>query len=342
MISRVADHCFWLGRYLERTESAARLLQATRRLVFDADIPVTRCWQPLVIVSGAESSFVERHGAAGLGNGELVQNDMTWGRENFVSLVNSARAARECARAVREQLSLDTWEEINELYLWLGRSSTAKLYAENRDAFYRSVRRSTQLTLGVVRSTMLHDEPMTFLWLGVMIERAGQTPRILDMHHHTMEQEAAQTHDIVQVALWMSLLSACSGSEAFVRRVRGRVSAQSVVSFLMFERKFPRSVWYCLSTSKTLVERVWPEDAQSEEVTSLSRLNDLLAFLDGERKGFDVANIHALLTRVVDETSEVCSSVSQEILGPAHPASTPSAMRKSQTQTQAEPVEVAE
>ena len=71
------------------------------------------------------------------------------------------------------------------------------------------MRRSTQLILGLVRSTMLHDEPMSFLWLGVMIERAGQTARILDMHHHTMEREAA--HDIVQMALWMSLLRACSG-----------------------------------------------------------------------------------------------------------------------------------
>ena len=126
------------------------------------------------------------------------------------------------------------------------------------------MRRSTQLTLGVVRSTMLHDEPMTFLWLGVMLERAAQTPRILDMHHHTMEHEAAQAHDIVQVALWMSLLQACSGSEAFMRRVRGRVSAQSVVGFLLFERDFPRSIWYCLNTARTLVGRVWEDGGGAE------------------------------------------------------------------------------
>ena len=63
VISRVADHCFWFGRYLDRAESTARLLQATRTLVFDADIPVTQCWQPLVIVSGEHPAFVERHGA---------------------------------------------------------------------------------------------------------------------------------------------------------------------------------------------------------------------------------------------------------------------------------------
>jgi uncharacterized alpha-E superfamily protein len=74
MISRVADHCFWFGRYVERAESTARLLQATRTLVFDADLPVTQCWQPLVIVSGEYPSFVERFGPESAGDGERVQD----------------------------------------------------------------------------------------------------------------------------------------------------------------------------------------------------------------------------------------------------------------------------
>jgi len=205
VISRVADYCFWFGRYLERAESSARLLNATRSLVFDADIPVTHCWPPLVIVSGEEKGFVERYDRESLGNGELVQEYMTWNRDNSVSLASCVRAARECARAIRDQLSLDTWEEINELYLWLGRESTTQLYWDHREEFYKSIRRATQLILGLVRSTMLHEDAMRFLWLGAMIERVGQSARILDMHHHTMEREAT-THDIVQTALWMSLL----------------------------------------------------------------------------------------------------------------------------------------
>ncbi|MET0286078.1 MAG: alpha-E domain-containing protein, partial [Polyangiales bacterium] len=177
MISRVADYCFWFGRYIDRAESSARLLQATRSLVFDADIPVTHCWQPLVIVSGEEAPFVERHGRDALGNGELVQEYMTWSRENLVSLNSSVRAARDCARSIRDQLSLELWEEINELYLFLGRESTETLYWENREEFYRHVRRTTQLILGLVRSTMLHGEPMRFLWMGVMMERTAQTAR---------------------------------------------------------------------------------------------------------------------------------------------------------------------
>jgi len=133
MISRVADYCFWFGRYVERAESTARLLQATRTLVFDADLPVTQCWQPLIIVSGEQHAFCERFGADATGDGERVQDYLTWHPNSGVSLLSSVRAARECARVIRDTLSLDTWEAINELYHFLGRDSTEQLYHENRE-----------------------------------------------------------------------------------------------------------------------------------------------------------------------------------------------------------------
>ena len=330
MISRVADHCFWFGRYIDRAESSARLLQATRSLVFDADIPVTHCWQPLVIVSGEEAPFVARHGREATGNGELVQEYMTWSKESFVSLATSVRAARECARAVRDQLSLELWEEINELYLWLGRESTETLYNENREEFYRNVRRSTQLILGLVRSTMLHGEPMRFLWLGVMLERAGQTARILDMHHHTMMRESA--HDIVRMALWMSLLRACSGAEGFMKKHQGRVSAQSMVEFVLFESAFPRSIRYTLKAACEQIARIWNEPSH----TSRSRLSSLLAWLESQEQEIELGQIHPLLTYVVDETAAICSRISEEIQGPkaAITASDDAAPAQSQSQVQ--------
>jgi len=315
MISRVADHCFWFGRYLDRAESSARLLQATRTLVFDADIPVTQCWAPLVIVSGEQRGFTEHHGPAALGNGELVQEYLTWGGDSPVSLRTSVRAARDCARAIRDQLSLDVWEEVNELYHWLDRDETRLLYRDNREEFYRSVRRTTQLVLGLVRSTMLHEEPMSFLWAGVMLERSGQTARILDMHHHTMEREGA--HDIVQVALWLSLLRACSGAEAFMKANQGRVSVPAMLEFLLFSPEFPRSLRYCLRSAYGLLRRVWSDPNDDPEMhLSLARLGSLLDWLDLRASTLDVSLIHGFLTYVVDETAAVCDSVGREIQGP--------------------------
>jgi len=94
---------------------------------------------------------------------------MTWEPENLVSLRSSVRAARESARVIRDVLSLEAWEEVNELYIWLGSDDAQTLYRQNREQFYRRVRKSTQLVLGLVRSTMLHDTPMSLLWAGAML-----------------------------------------------------------------------------------------------------------------------------------------------------------------------------
>ncbi len=334
MISRVADHCFWFGRYIERAESTARLLQATRTLVFDADLPVTQCWQPLVIVSGELSAFRERYGAEAAGDGEKVQEYLTWSGEAGVSLVRSVRAARESARVIRDVLSLDTWEAINELYHFLDGEAAKALYGENRDELYRRVRRSTQLVLGLVRSTMLHDEPMSFLWLGAMIERAGQVARLLDMHHHTIVAEgatraaAAPAHDIVQVALWLSLLRASSGAEAFMKKHQGRVSAASLVSFLLFEPTFPRSLRYCLTSSGKLLATIWPDNGGAG---AQARLDALLQWLDAQEAQLEKADIHALLTHIVDEAAAICSLVSTTIEGPPHGESPPAKASESDT-----------
>jgi uncharacterized alpha-E superfamily protein len=327
VISRVADHCFWFGRYVDRAESTTRLLQATRTLVFDADIPVTQCWQPLVIVSGEYSAFVERQGQEAAGNGEAVQSYMTWDRENLVSLRSSINGARESARVIRDVLSLEAWEEVNELYLWLGSAEAQRLYRENREQFYRRVRKATQLVLGLVRSTMLHDTPMSFLWMGAMLERMAQTARILDMHHHTLTLEPSletpgeavkmrTAHQIVEVALWLSLLRACSGYEAFVKKVRGRVTARAVVSFLLFDTQFPRSLRYCLRSARKILQDIWPASAVSVGRRAQARLDELGAWLDGRATALEPAGVHQVLTHVVDETAAICVSIGEEILGP--------------------------
>jgi uncharacterized alpha-E superfamily protein len=331
VISRVADHCFWFGRYVDRAESTTRLLQATRTLVFDADIPVTQCWQPLVIVSGESPAFLERHGSEAAGNGEAVQSYMTWDPENVVSLRSSVHGARESARVIRDVLSLEAWEEVNELYLWLGGSEAQRLYRENREQFYRRVRKATQLVLGLVRSTMLHDTPMSFLWMGAMLERMGQTARILDMHHHTLTREPTQeaTRQIVEVALWLSLLRACSGYEAFVKKNRGRVTAQAVVSFLLFDTQFPRSLRYCLRSARKILQDIWPPSAGADiGQRAQARLEDLGAWLDGRATALEPNGVHQLLTHVVDETARICTAIAEEILGPRALAA------ESQTQSQ--------
>jgi len=321
VISRVADHCFWVGRYLDRAESTARLLQVTRALAFDAELPSLPCWRPLVTVSGQYPDFATRFGAEAADNGEVVQRYMTWAPENSASVRNSIRAAREGARSIREVLSRDIWQATNELFLWFVSEEATNQYQDDRDELYRQIRRSTQLSLGLVRSTMLHDTPMDILWLGVLLERVGQTARILDMHHHILEGARSQhdQHQILQTSLWLSLLRACSGYEAFMRQHQGRVSRSAVVSFLVFEDRFPRSLRYCTRSALGVTARVWPEAEAVVGARAAERLRTLDRWLEEQHRA-PTASIHDLLTHVVDEVSLVCQTVQECMSAADYPA----------------------
>jgi uncharacterized alpha-E superfamily protein len=314
VISRVADHCFWVGRYIERAESTARLLQVTRALAFDAELPPIACWRPLVIVSGQFPELTGQLGADAAGNGDVVQRYMTWAPENPVSIRNSIRAAREGARSIREVLGHEIWQATNELYLWFAGEEAAASYGHDRDEVYRNVRRSTQLCLGLVRSTMLHDAPMDFLWLGVQLERIGQTARILDMHHH-IQASAEGRQPLLQTALWLSLLRACSGFEPFMRREQGRVSREAAVSFLLFEARFPRSLRYCVRSALALARRLEGSGSRGAVTAARERLEALDRWLD-EQEAKDIPlSVHALLTHVIDEASTACQELQQGVEG---------------------------
>ena len=376
MISRVADHCFWFGRYIERAESTARLLAATMSLSLDAELPAHLCWRPVIVVAGEEESFRERFATvrspsrnhadgivrmsssatmddtagfsmmqamasgdyldvgditaqhqlephattvendAAWGDGELVQRFMTWDEDNRVSLRRSISGARWNARAIRDVVSLEAWEIVNEMHLWMSSPAASEEYRGQRDGFYRQVRRSTQLTLGLLRSTMLHDEPLDFIWLGMLLERIDQTARTLDVHHHAFTQ-LSERHEVIETSLWLTLLRALSGSEPFMKRSQGRVTPATVSKFLVDESQFPRSIAYGVRAATERLEAICGPSSGGAGSASIARLRTLQAWMASPTRSKNTASddIHDLLTHVVDEVHSVCDLVGRELLG---------------------------
>jgi uncharacterized alpha-E superfamily protein len=327
MISRVADCCFWLGRYLERAESTARLLQVTASLALDGDLTARQCWHPVIITAGEEAALVARHGEDAISDGERVQAHLAIDRDVGVSIVCSVAAARENARSIREVISLEVWESLNELHLFLQSEAASAAWVDNRYELYRRVRTEVQLVLGLLRGTMLHDAPMYFAWLGVLLERTGQTARILDVHHHAFTNVekvgASDTERAIAVGHWLSLLRACYGFEPFMKIHRGPVTGEAVASFLVFESRFPRAVRYCvLRARETMLGTRPPEIAPLRALALLDRLDaDLLRAKDSS---LDAARLHALLTDVVDTTHAISASIADELFGVAPAASSAS------------------
>jgi uncharacterized alpha-E superfamily protein len=313
MISRVADHCFWLGRYLERAESTARVLGVTRNLALDVGLNPRHVWLPVIIVSGEQERYAES-GQGRTDDGERVQDYMTWDDENPSSIVSALAAARDNARSIREVVSLETWEALNAIYLWMGSPRARVEWREDRHAFYRRIRTSMQSLQGIVRGTMLFDDAMHFMLLGTMLERAGQTARILDVHHHAFQ--ALGSHEVIETALWLALLRACSGFEPFMKVHRGRVSPAAVARFLVVDPIFPRSVRFALRAAVSRFERLRPpEQADLPGARSAARLTALASWVAALEKDFDVAGLHELLTHVVDETAAIAGVIGNELLG---------------------------
>jgi uncharacterized alpha-E superfamily protein len=313
MIARVAEHCFWMGRYVERAESTSRLLQTTRGLVLDTELTPEECWRPLLVAAGEDVPFIRAYGASATADADKVERYMTWEDDNLSSLVRSVRAGRENARSIREVVGIDAWEVLNELHLWLASDAAQTEYTSHRYGFHRRVRDSVQLFLGLLRSTMLHDTPLDFIWLGVMLERAGQTARLLDVQHPS-GSIAAERHPIIETSVWLSLLRAASALEPFLQRHHGRVTPQAAAAFLVLEPRLPKSIRYCIHAAYERLNRIRPPGAVGlPGAASCARLSALEAWIANLAPSATMPDtVHTQLTHVVDEVAKVCDMIGSE------------------------------
>lgn len=323
LISRVADHCFWFGRYLERAEATARSLGSTREALMGADLEERQSWLPIIIAAGEQQRFSEyfwKSDPSAAQDGGLVQQYMVWDERNPSSLRSAIAAVRSNARSIRDHLSLEVWEQINGLHWWIERDPSERdcarwAWQHDRHAFYARIAESMALTAGLLRTTMLRDTPLDFILLGSMLERASQTARILDVQHHALE--LSQAHVVIDTALWLALLRACAGYEPFMRRHRGRVSGTAVAAFLIQDPRFPRSIGFALESSLARLASIRPPDAEAlPGARSQARLERLHVWL-AARPSTELTGspIHDVLTHVVDEVHAICAEIGVEFLG---------------------------
>ncbi|HJK93887.1 MAG TPA: alpha-E domain-containing protein [Polyangiaceae bacterium LLY-WYZ-15_(1-7)] len=310
MISRVAGCCFWMHRYVERAENVARLLKVNRSFVLDVPVDDMEKWHPVVIVAGEEQRFGELFPAASAHDGEVVEEYLSWDERNPVSIRSSLRWGRENARTIREVISLEMWETLNDLWHFLRRGPGRRRYRQDRDAFYKRVKDGCDLFLALSESTLLDDEPLDFMRLGMWLERASQTARILDVKHHTLGPSRPGMESPVELAHWSALLYSCSASEAYYKRVPRRPDGMSIASFLLQEERLPRSVLGCLLRARATLERIREQGRREMGDEVAATLDGLIERLRGRSIEMIFAeSIHAELTHVIDTTMGVCAAI---------------------------------
>lgn len=244
MLSRVAENLYWLGRFLERAENAARMAHVEYLAAVetgDLGAPAGSFWEPLVKASGAGEAYEA-----------AVEEDPDLSPAYFLilahanpnSLRSSIAEARALARAARELISREVWEEINELHLAL--QSREALREDELYDLCRSVKRSVETTIGLFDHTVLRDEGGEWFRCGLYIERADMTSRILDTKYHVLLPSVSEVGGPLDRYQWMAVLRSASAWEAFRKVYRADISGPRVAGMLIFEPAFPRSLAFCV------------------------------------------------------------------------------------------------
>ncbi len=239
MLSRIAESLYWMARNLERADNTARILDINVLYMLEADEGATEemQWAPLLTIVGADETYLERH-PDGRVTVQRVINLLTQDKAYCGSLYNSLRLARENARVVRDRISQEMWEALNEFWLSADRHLKTKLQPWRAAEFYAYVHREVALFFGLTQSTMMRGEAYGFTVLGSLQERADMTARILDVRYHLLLPDLTLVGSPLDFYQWGALLKSLSGFDAYRRKYHTGIRPIDVVEFVLLDRRF--------------------------------------------------------------------------------------------------------
>ena len=277
MLSRVANSIYWLNRYIERAENIARFIDVNLNLMLDLPAGVSEQWRPLVCITGDVEQFQDRYDAI---DAENVIKFLTFDWDCPNSIISCLQKARENARSIREIISSQMWEEVNAFYLMVKDASSAKSL-DALPEFFTQVKMSSHRFKGVMDATMTHNEGWHFGQVGRLLERADKTTRILDVKYFVLLPSAEWVGTPLDQIQWMALLKSASAYEMY-RKSQRRITPSSVAEFLILNRQFPRSIYFCLWQAERCLHEItstptgaWRNGAER----SLGRLGSQLGYL---------------------------------------------------------------
>jgi uncharacterized alpha-E superfamily protein len=245
VLSRAAEALFWIGRYVERAEDTARLLDVHfHQVLEDPAVDEVESCRVVATVMGVPGEAPE--------DARGIVDFLGFDRTNPSSIVGALTAARQNARGIREAMSSEIWECLNTTHYELAaRVDAAKSFGPA--PFFSYVRQRTAMLAGYVESTISRDSSYDFLVLGRSVERVDMTARLL----------AASVSMPAPGGGWVATLRACSAHEAYLRTYQRRVEAPLVLEFLLLDRLFPRSVFHAITVGEEALARLEPASGRA-------------------------------------------------------------------------------
>jgi uncharacterized alpha-E superfamily protein len=279
MLARVAESLYWMARYVERSEDLTRLLSVNFHAHLDlrADSGQTGQggWPAVIAITGDAARFL----ATGLPyTARGVSEFMLWHPANPSAVLACLHQARENARSVRDQISVEMWEHLNRLYLLMHNADHSEAL-DGPHEFFRIVRDGSQAFQGMCDATMTHGDAFEFIQLGKYLERAEKTARILDVKYG--EASTLAENSPAAALHLIALLKSCSAFEPFVKLHANEMVAWRVAEYLLLNSAFPRAVAFGLDRCLRAVRRLADDSGRpSSAERYLGHLRTELEYLD--------------------------------------------------------------
>jgi uncharacterized alpha-E superfamily protein len=312
MLSRTADSLYWMARYVERAENLARTLDVAQRLdaLPSAYIGEGDHWDSAIATSAAQNAF---HSAKGKANREDVTHFLIDGDNNPSSIRRCIDHARANARSVRNAITTEMWEVINSAYLTLQGMKMAKNDAAGISRFIAFIKESSLRFDGAAYRTMLRDDAYWFTRLGLFLERADNTARLLDVKYHLLLPEHEKVGGGLDYFQWNAVLRSVSAQSSFHYQYRQGVTPWLVADFLILRPEQPRSLIACcrdlqryLAALAELYGRQGP--AQRLAQSRLARLDNL--DIDRLFQG----GLHEFLTDFISDNNALGDALARQYL----------------------------
>jgi uncharacterized alpha-E superfamily protein len=318
MLSRTADHLFWMARYMERAENTARMLDVnyqTSLLPQSADT-AEQGWRGLLSISELTAAYSKRYSGVGAHD---VMEFMVSDADNPSSIWACLRAARENARAVRGTLTTEVWETQNQTWIEFNRLLKDDAFERDPGAFFEWVKFRSHLSRGVTVGTMLQDESLHFIRIGTFLERADNTARLLDVKYHALTGGeffgAGHVKESQEVDFyhWSAILRSVSGFEIYRKVYRNVIRPEKVAELLILRPDMPRSLAACMNETVANLELVANQQS-GETLRRAGRLQSDLRF--GRIDEILETGLHAYLTQFLDRVGDLGAGIGRDFLVP--------------------------
>ena len=312
MLSRTADNLYWLSRYIERAEYLARILDATQRLsaLPLAYVGTSNEWESAVATAGCAAAFFKLYDEANEAN---VTDFLAFSTANSSSIRSCFELARGNARAVRTALTMEMWDAINGTWLELKRYGNGPTSREEFSRFLRWVQESSLRFDGSAYRTMLRNDSYWFSRLGVFMERADNTARILDVKYHLLLPAHEHVGGPLDYYQWAGILRSVSALTAYHWVYRESLKPWLIADLLILNEQMPRSLASCYENLVQNLDRIagnygrqGPAQRQARSIRARlqnSRMDEIFQ-----------TGLHEFIGAFVDDNNRLGSALTQQYL----------------------------